>query len=55
MRSMNGSIILILVGLFFLLSNFGVISIDSLKQLLATWWPLVLIGVGVSGLLRHKR
>lgn len=54
MRSINGSIILIVVGLFFLLSNFGIISIDALKNLLATWWPLVLIAVGVAGILRRK-
>ncbi len=50
-RSIVGPIILICVGVVFLLSNLG--WIPNLGQLLRTWWPLILIVVGVSMLLER--
>ena len=44
----NGAaIVLIVVGSYFLLSNLGLINI-SLREVISTWWPLVLIAVGVG-------
>jgi len=48
-------LILIVLGLIFLASNLGMVSFGELRQLLATWWPLILIAVGVAGLLRRAR
>ncbi len=47
MRGNVAAIVLVLVGTFFLLSNLGLIDI-SLAQLVKTWWPIILIAVGVS-------
>lgn len=47
MRGNYGAIVLILVGAFWLLNNLGLIDI-SMWSLLRTWWPLILIGLGVS-------
>lgn len=41
------ALVLIGVGVFFLLTNLGLINV-SLMELLRTWWPLILIAVGVS-------
>ncbi|WP_298436032.1 DUF5668 domain-containing protein [Ottowia sp.] len=47
MRGNIGAIVLILVGAFFLLSNLGLLNI-SLRELIATWWPLILILLGIG-------
>ena len=47
MRGHVAAIVLVLVGLFFLLNNLGLIDI-SLWELVRVWWPLVLIGVGLT-------
>ena len=47
MRGNVAAIVLVLVGLFFLLNNLGLIDI-SLWELVGVWWPLVLIGVGLT-------
>lgn len=47
MRGNVAAVVLVLVGSFFLLTNLGLIDI-SLAQLVKTWWPLILIAVGVS-------
>ena len=46
----TGAIILIVIGALFLLSNLG--WLPRLGPLFAQWWPLILIVVGVSMLLR---
>ena len=46
-------LILIVLGLFFLARNLGWID-SGLGSLLATWWPAVLVAVGVGMLLRRK-
>ncbi|HEV2621376.1 MAG TPA: DUF5668 domain-containing protein [Frateuria sp.] len=53
MRPNVPGILLIVIGLLFLLRNFGFDL--HLGQLLATWWPLVVIAVGVSMLFKNKR
>lgn len=47
MRGNVAAIVLVLVGVFFLLNNLGLIDI-SLWELVRVWWPLVLIGVGLT-------
>lgn len=41
------AIILILVGLFLLASNLGWTNL-SLGRLIATWWPAILVAVGIG-------
>jgi hypothetical protein len=53
-RSRTGAFILILIGVIFLLINLGVLPVAELKALLAQWWPLILILVGVAMLLRPR-
>jgi hypothetical protein len=47
MRGNFAAIALIVIGSFFLLSNLGLLNI-SLRELFHTWWPLILIAVGIS-------
>jgi lipopolysaccharide export LptBFGC system permease protein LptF len=54
-RSRSGAYILIAIGAIFLLVNLGVLPIRELAHLLATWWPLILIAIGVSMLLRPRK
>lgn len=53
MKGNVAAIVLVSVGTFFLLSNLGLINI-SLTELLKTWWPLILIAVGVSLFFTNK-
>jgi hypothetical protein len=48
-------IILIVVGLLFLASNLGYLHWAELRGLLATWWPLILIAIGIEQLVRRTR
>ena len=50
MKGNFAAIVLIVVGSYFLLSNLGVLNI-SMREIIATWWPAILIGLGVSMLL----
>ena len=54
-RSRTGAYILILIGVIFLLVNLGVLPIAEFRQLLAQWWPLILIAVGISLLMRPPK
>lgn len=54
MRGNVAAIVLIVVGSYFLLSNLGLLELN-LRELFATWWPLILIALGVSMLLTPKR
>ena len=47
LRSRFGALVLILIGIVFLLINLGIAPAAQLRALLAQWWPLVLILVGV--------
>jgi hypothetical protein len=47
MKGNFAAIVLIFVGVFFLLSNLGLLNI-SLMEVLRTWWPLILIAVGIG-------
>ena len=57
MRGNLAATVLILAGSFMLLTNLGLIDI-SLRELLRTWWPIILIAVGIGLFLtpeRHKK
>ena len=45
------ALILIVLGIAFLLSNFGLLP--RLGPLFAQWWPAILIVVGIAMLLRR--
>ncbi|MEI7037346.1 LiaI-LiaF-like domain-containing protein [Fulvimonas yonginensis] len=53
MRPSVPGIILIVVGVLFLLRNFGFEL--HLSELFARWWPLVLIALGVGMLFKNRR
>lgn len=55
MRLHIGAMILILLGIIFLLINLDVAPAAEIKMLFAKWWPLVLIVVGASVMLRPRR
>lgn len=48
MRSnLIAALILIIVGLFFLAKNLGWVS-GNIGSLFATWWPAILVAVGIG-------
>jgi hypothetical protein len=50
-----GAVVLILVGCVFLLINLGILPVVQLRALLAQWWPVIPIALGVRMLLRQRR
>lgn len=52
-RSGVGAYILIVLGIIFLLSNFG--WLPRLGPLMGQWWPLILIIIGILILTRRFR
>jgi hypothetical protein len=50
-KSVIAPLVLIVLGVLFLLSNVGLLP--HLGPLFARWWPLILIAVGASLLLRR--
>jgi len=50
-KSKVGGVILIVLGVLFLLGNLGLIP--RLGPLLAQWWPVILIALGVYILVRR--
>lgn len=47
MKGNVAAIVLVLVGTFFLLTNLGILHV-SLIAVLKTWWPVILIIVGLG-------
>ena len=47
MKGNFAAVVLVVVGSFMLLTNLGIIDV-SVRELLHTWWPVVLIGVGIA-------
>ena len=47
MKNSFGAIALIVVGSLALARNLGYLQI-SITDLILTWWPLILIGLGIS-------
>ncbi len=54
-HSSFGAIVLIVVGSVLLLVNLGILPVAELRALLARWWPLILILIGVWQLMRPRR
>jgi len=54
-HSSFGAIVLIVVGSVLLLVNLGILPVAELRALLAKWWPLILILLGVWQLMRPRR
>lgn len=50
MSTRLGSIALVVVGTLFLLNNLGVMKFSQFSGVLRTWWPAILIAVGIAGL-----
>jgi hypothetical protein len=48
-------VILIILGVLFLAHNLGYLPFREVRELLATWWPLILIAVGVAHLVSKDR
>jgi lipopolysaccharide export LptBFGC system permease protein LptF len=48
-------IILIVVGALFLASNLGYLHWGELRSFLTTWWPLILIAIGIEQLVRRMK
>lgn len=47
MKGHFGAIALVVVGVFFLLSNLGLLNVN-IAELLRTWWPAILIALGLG-------
>ena len=47
MKGHFGAVLLILAGILLLLDNLGIIQF-SFIELLKTWWPVLLIAVGIA-------
>jgi uncharacterized membrane protein YhhN len=52
-KNLIAAIVLITLGVLFLLNNLGYTNL-SLGRLITTWWPVVLILVGIQLLLRDR-
>lgn len=52
MKASMSGIILIVIGILFLMRNFG-FSLH-LGELFATWWPLLLVVLGISMLFKNR-
>ncbi len=48
-------VILIVLGVLFLAHNLGYLPFRDLRELIGTWWPLILIAVGVAHLLAREK
>jgi len=48
-----GAIVLIVVGAVFLLNNLGIAHL-SIREIVGTWWPALLIIAGLSLLIRRR-
>ena len=54
-RRMVFPIVLIILGVLFLAHNLGFLRFAQLRDLLGTWWPVVLIAVGVAGVIESRK
>ena len=50
-----GPVVLIVVGVLFLLSNLGLLDLHHLFRQVGTWWPLILIVLGIASLAGGKK
>ena len=54
-RNLVWPIVLIVIGVLFLAHNLGYLAFAQLRELIGTWWPLILIALGIGGLVSRKR
>jgi hypothetical protein len=54
-RNIVWPVTLIVVGVLFLAYNLGFLHFAQLREIIGTWWPVVLIALGVAGLLQKNR
>jgi hypothetical protein len=54
-RNLVWPIVLIVVGILFLGYNLGYLRFSELKDIIGTWWPLILIALGLAGLVQYRR
>ena len=54
-RNIVWPIVLLILGLLFLAHNLGYLGFSELKAILATWWPLILIALGIAGLVARRK
>jgi len=54
-RSFAGPVVLIIVGIFFLLSNMGIISWDNFWRWFSLYWPVLLIVWGLIKLVEYQQ
>ena len=47
-------VVLIVVGVLFLAYNLGYMQFAQLKDIIGTWWPLILIALGIAGLAQKR-
>ena len=48
-------IVLVVLGLLFLAHNLEFIQWTQLREVLRTWWPLILIALGIAQLARRRK
>ena len=54
-RTVVWPVTLIVVGLLFLAYNLGYLRFAQLREIISTWWPLILIALGIGGLVQRNR
>jgi hypothetical protein len=54
-RNLVWPMTLIVVGVLFLAYNLGYLQFAQLKDIIGTWWPVILIALGIGGLLQRSR
>ena len=54
-RNVVWPVTLIVVGLLFLAYNLGYIRFAELKDIISTWWPVILIALGLAGLAQRYK
>lgn len=50
MSNRVGPIVLVVIGTLLLLNNLNILRLHDYAQFVSTWWPAILIAVGVAGL-----
>ncbi len=55
MKNQIGGVILLVIGGVFLLDNLGLIPDIHIGRIVAVWWPVVLIVIGIRMLMRPER
>ena len=47
--------VLVILGILFLAHNLDFVQWRQLREILSTWWPLILIGLGLAQPARRRR